>query len=276
MKYLLLFLFGILGVSAPAQFDHGIVGKELLTPADLSIFDTTITSVDDTIFYEQVYKSGKLWDVISVFNEADQEFDPGTIEAGNGTVLSYYPDGTLSARWTYVDGKICGNFQDYYENGSVKYEGFQMTAKVKTVKIKSPKTGKDAAIDVHSTFYVGELRDYCPNGEIRKVRHFNSIGDVIRSKEMQKNGEISFYYRVNDSTDLTVKVLSDSTVEEKISIYYYRDEQALKREEMYTDGIIQLIYLYKLRSGNQAGSVLWRQEFYKDGEFDRVIINDEY
>ncbi len=107
--------------------DEGIGKFSLVVPSKYIV--ETIESVLDTVLIQKIPRSdgtlwcereiykGKLWNIISNYDENGNLVNKGTIQNGNGTIIHYHPNGTLHSEREYKNGLLWNVISLFDYNG---------------------------------------------------------------------------------------------------------------------------------------------------------------
>jgi antitoxin component YwqK of YwqJK toxin-antitoxin module/cytochrome c-type biogenesis protein CcmH/NrfG len=146
---------------------------------------------DSVISLVRIYRYG----VISAYTYADEDgnLKPEiTIEKGNASVKSYYPNGKLAYDFGYKGGRYNGPFKRYFANGNLMHQSSSVGGRDEGVAKNYFSNGnvEDEANNVMGNIH-GERKLYHKNGNLSKLEnyvHGSKEGEVLVYDE---NGELT-------------------------------------------------------------------------------------
>ncbi len=139
----------------------------------------------------------------------------GIIYGQNGIIKTYYPNGTVESRVSFIEGVLEGSSFWYFENGNKKTE----------------KVYLDGKLD-------GIIKEYYASGLLKKETHFaNGILDGIE-KFYYDNGSLKFVKTYNKGELLSRKDLNyDSLYIAPLSLYEAGRKKNIKSESDFICGL---------------------------------------
>lgn len=208
--------------------------------------------------YEVTGKKGVLSDEVFTERKGSESyklyFENGSKKL-DGPCKTYYKNGNLFIKYSYVNGVIEGEAKQYYENKQLKKEGYYKNGKLEGPYKEYYEDGELYKEAIFKNGVIeGEAKTYYENGQIQSGLFF---------KNDELDGESRTYY---DNGQLEEVYFSKNGIEDGLYKEYYKNGQ-LKMEGKLENGELEGSWKEYLESGE-----LEKKIFYKKG---KIIEGEE-